>query len=298
MLVSLAFTGFGGRAIAETTGEIERRLDDLSEQAGANAARQSRLAGRIGELRSERVRLEAQLASAQARAEESGAELEKMAITAYKTGGESYLASQLTAFDGEADDFITRQAYISRLTSRIRRVTNESSDAAHDTEIALADIDSVEAEESAQLDDLIAAESDLEAALAQQRRLYEQSLAPPPPPPPARQSSVTDSPTTAGSSGTVSAPPRTTPPRPVAPGPPTSDSITAHLARIAMCESGGNPRAVSASGQYRGKYQFSYATWAAVGGSGDPAAAPESEQDMRARMLYERSGPGQWPRCQ
>lgn len=69
------------------------------------------------------------------------------------------------------------------------------------------------------------------------------------------------------------------------------------LQAIARCESGGNPRAVSANGTYRGKYQFSTATWAAVGGQGDPAAAPEAEQDRRAAMLYARSGPGQWPVC-
>jgi hypothetical protein len=48
---------------------------------------------------------------------------------------------------------------------------------------------------------------------------------------------------------------------------------------------------------YHGKYQFSVATWAAVGGSGLPSQAPEAEQDMRAALLYERSGPGQWPVC-
>ena len=76
-----------------------------------------------------------------------------------------------------------------------------------------------------------------------------------------------------------------------------SVSVPPQLEAIAACESGGNPTAVSASGAYRGKYQFSYATWAAVGGSGDPAAAPETEQDYRAALLYERSGPGQWPVC-
>ena len=74
-------------------------------------------------------------------------------------------------------------------------------------------------------------------------------------------------------------------------------AVPAHLHAIAACESGGNPRAVSADGTYRGKYQFSYATWAAVGGSGDPAAASEAEQDMRAAMLYARAGAGQWPVC-
>jgi hypothetical protein len=73
--------------------------------------------------------------------------------------------------------------------------------------------------------------------------------------------------------------------------------VPAHLQAIAACESGGNPRAVSADGTYRGKYQFSYATWAAVGGAGDPAAASEAEQDTRAALLYARAGAGQWPRC-
>jgi hypothetical protein len=71
----------------------------------------------------------------------------------------------------------------------------------------------------------------------------------------------------------------------------------ATLQSIAQCESGGNPSAVSPGGQYRGKYQFSYATWQAMGGSGDPAAAPESVQDAMAAKLYAASGPGQWPVC-
>ncbi len=71
----------------------------------------------------------------------------------------------------------------------------------------------------------------------------------------------------------------------------------AHLRSIAQCESGGNPQAVSPSGAYRGKYQFDYQTWASVGGSGDPAAAPEWEQDKRAMMLYARRGAQPWPVC-
>jgi lysozyme family protein len=69
------------------------------------------------------------------------------------------------------------------------------------------------------------------------------------------------------------------------------------LERIARCESGGNPRAVSPDGRYRGKYQFSRATWRALGGKGDPAKAPEGEQDRRARALYEREGTRPWPSC-
>ena len=65
-------------------------------------------------------------------------------------------------------------------------------------------------------------------------------------------------------------------------------------AALAKCESGGRPDAVSASGKYRGLYQFSLSTWASVGGTGDPAAASVAEQTMRAQMLYARSGAGQW----
>lgn len=71
----------------------------------------------------------------------------------------------------------------------------------------------------------------------------------------------------------------------------------ATLESIASCESGGDPTAVSSGGSYRGKYQFDYGTWESVGGHGDPAAAPEAEQDYRAALLYERSGSSPWPVC-
>jgi len=69
------------------------------------------------------------------------------------------------------------------------------------------------------------------------------------------------------------------------------------LDAIAGCESGGDPGAVSSDGTYRGKYQFDAGTWASMGGSGDPAAAPEAEQDMRAAMLYAQAGSSPWPVC-
>jgi len=81
---------------------------------------------------------------------------------------------------------------------------------------------------------------------------------------------------------------------------PTPESLgvsSATLEPIAACESGGDPAAVSADGTYRGKYQFDYGTWASVGGSGDPAGAPEDEQDYRAAMLYAQSGSSPWPIC-
>jgi peptidoglycan hydrolase-like protein with peptidoglycan-binding domain len=69
------------------------------------------------------------------------------------------------------------------------------------------------------------------------------------------------------------------------------------LRRIAQCESGGNPQAVSPGGRYRGKYQFSHSTWRALGGKGDAADAPEWEQDLRALRLYRKHGTTPWPSC-
>ena len=71
----------------------------------------------------------------------------------------------------------------------------------------------------------------------------------------------------------------------------------ATLDSIGACESGGDPTAVSSDGSYRGKYQFDFGTWESVGGSGDPAAAPEQEQDYRAALLYAQSGSSPWPVC-
>lgn len=68
-------------------------------------------------------------------------------------------------------------------------------------------------------------------------------------------------------------------------------------ARLRQCESGNN-YANKSNPTYRGAYQFSYQTWRAVGGSGDPADAPPAEQDMRAQMLAQRANPyTQWPVC-
>ena len=71
----------------------------------------------------------------------------------------------------------------------------------------------------------------------------------------------------------------------------------ATLEGIAACESGGDPTALSSDGSYRGKYQFDFGTWESVGGSGDPAAAPEAEQDYRAALLYAQAGSSPWPVC-
>jgi peptidoglycan hydrolase-like protein with peptidoglycan-binding domain len=75
------------------------------------------------------------------------------------------------------------------------------------------------------------------------------------------------------------------------------DDVAAVMAKIADCESGSNPTAVSPSGTYRGKYQFSQETWESLGATGDPAVADETVQDMYAAGLYQQRGLEPWPAC-
>ena len=70
-----------------------------------------------------------------------------------------------------------------------------------------------------------------------------------------------------------------------------------HLRGIAWCESKNDPHAIGGGGAYRGMYQFSFSTWAVVGGSGDPAVASRWEQTWRAWLLLSRHGAGHWPIC-
>lgn len=77
-------------------------------------------------------------------------------------------------------------------------------------------------------------------------------------------------------------------------------SVRSHLRRIAQCESGGDHRAISPSGQYRGLLQFSVATWRWVSGRyEDPAAQTRWRQWAMGVRLYTMrgGGPGHWPVC-
>lgn len=73
----------------------------------------------------------------------------------------------------------------------------------------------------------------------------------------------------------------------------TNSSVDEHLKVIMQRESGGNPRAVNPNGHY-GLFQFSPQTWAAVGGTGNPADASVDEQWKRARILYTQHGAQHW----
>ena len=96
-----------------------------------------------------------------------------------------------------------------------------------------------------------------------------------------------------GGTGVGTAPPLRAPERASADPAPATVTLDA----IAHCESRGDPTAVSQDGVYRGKYQFDMATWQSVGGTGDPARAPEREQDRRAQVLAADRGTAPWPTC-
>lgn len=78
---------------------------------------------------------------------------------------------------------------------------------------------------------------------------------------------------------------------------PTGGPSASQWAALRKCESSGNYGAVSASGKYRGAYQFDYGTWDNYGPAGDPAAASPAEQDARAKALYADRGHRPWPKC-
>ncbi len=80
-------------------------------------------------------------------------------------------------------------------------------------------------------------------------------------------------------------------------GPDAAQPTGGYLARIRACESGGDYSARSASGRFGGAYQFDRATFASVGGSGDPATASPAEQDRAAARLYSQRGAQPWPNC-
>lgn len=70
--------------------------------------------------------------------------------------------------------------------------------------------------------------------------------------------------------------------------------------KIAQCESGGNSRAVSPNGLYRGLYQISASTWAAYGGTSyaaRPDLASPSQQLAVAQKIQQGQGWNAWPTC-
>lgn len=177
------------------------------------------------------------------------------------------------------------------LSDRIELLEREIAEA----EIALIQANAVEADAERALG---AAQS----TAAEQQRAADEAAA--------RESASAQASTASQSSITPATEPQAPAPStaPVEPTPPAQPAVNlpeapaggpteAQWAQLRQCESSGNYQIVSASGRYRGAYQFSVATWQTVGGTGDPAAASPAEQDLRAKILYSRSGWRAWPHC-
>ena len=67
-------------------------------------------------------------------------------------------------------------------------------------------------------------------------------------------------------------------------------------AKLAQCESGGNPATNTGNGFY-GMYQFTLETWQSLGGTGYPHEADAATQTEMAKKLQAKAGWGQWPGC-
>ncbi|MHB1711527.1 MAG: transglycosylase family protein, partial [Acidimicrobiales bacterium] len=83
---------------------------------------------------------------------------------------------------------------------------------------------------------------------------------------------------------------------PVASEPAPTSPAGGVWAELRQCESSGNYGENSGNGYY-GAYQFSLATWEAIGYSGLPSNAAPSVQDQAAMQLQAQRGWGQWPQC-
>jgi hypothetical protein len=68
-------------------------------------------------------------------------------------------------------------------------------------------------------------------------------------------------------------------------------------ARLARCESGGNPRAVGGRGKFFGAFQFTLQTWHGMGMAGNPIDYSYADQLATAKRLQARSGWRNWPVC-
>lgn len=76
----------------------------------------------------------------------------------------------------------------------------------------------------------------------------------------------------------------------------SSTTVSGVWAKLAQCESGGVATLNTGNGYY-GLYQFSLATWRAMGGTGLPSQASAAEQTRLAQKLQAQACWGQWPAC-
>jgi peptidoglycan hydrolase CwlO-like protein len=302
-------------ATRERIRTLEAEVQRIDESAAAAADAHAAAMRRADELRDRIARATSDLAEARRAHAVSVQRLSDRVVALYRTGEPSLVEIVLSS--GDLSDALDARQALEQISTNDRRIVEQlagtrdrlsalraelqESRAGVEASVAeraarLSELEGLIADRRAVLDDaqaeldrlILAEERRRDAAAARERaadaaaageRQAERELL--------RRAEPADPPSPA-----APAPAAAADPAPAAPG-----GAAEHLARIAQCESGGDPRAVSASGLYRGKYQFAVATWQSLGGVGDPAAASETEQDRLAMLLYARSGPAPWPVC-
>ncbi|MCZ7630743.1 MAG: transglycosylase family protein [Microthrixaceae bacterium] len=303
----------------DATPSVATARTRLAAATDARAAAEARLAdarGRQAAIKAELESLSESAASITEDLADARSQVREYAVAAYIDGGRGALAA--AALDP------TERAEVAWHTRLVGSTTADAAEAVDrfNTLKALNDparvaaagrLDAVNEEVTAAFNDAVQAaahERDAEAALAEatsaaaaraaeqaSRAAAERAAAEAAVASPSRVSRPAGSP----SNLTASPPPLSRATNALPSGTPGAGSPTAAesatLARIRRCESGGNYGIVSASGLYRGAYQFDRRTWSGVGGSGDPAAASQAEQDYRALLLLRQRGTRPWPNC-
>jgi hypothetical protein len=298
-----------------------------SELSTATAARQQADA-RVADLEAEEAAVLAELerlgdvdASLTEELAEARRALREYAVAAYIDGGQSdvYRATlsieQAQALAWQSDLLSGQSMSASDTAARYQELKDANSPAQL---AAAAELDKVRADlQEARYDAIQTAafERDAEARLAtaqeaarraeQERRDAERAAAASAAAAAAAERSTTAPSSSGGASGAAAPAAPAAAPAPAPSGAPSappgqgnpSAAESATLAKIRWCESRNNYSIVSASGRYRGAYQFDRTTWGGVGGSGDPAAASPAEQDYRALLLLRMRGTRPWPRC-
>jgi hypothetical protein len=292
-------------------------VDAASQLASARAIREQ-ADNRLAQLQIQRTQLRARLASGSSRTSALAADMasarqaaRQSAVNAYVTGGDgSGLAAMLTS--GRATDMSAKTAIISSqarsaidAAEHYRNLRDRSSQSVGDLGQQMDSLNQQISDATSDAEQASALEADAERAVEQAEAARQQAAARLTAERTAAQAAAAESPAPPKASKPARAAGRATTTTTLASSPgagttttvPQSSGSNDMWAALRKCESGGNYSAVSASGRYRGAYQFDQQTWESVGGSGDPAAAPPAEQDYRAKLLYQRRGPRAWPQC-
>jgi hypothetical protein len=310
--VTLSLVGPASGA-TDPVGSARSELEAATAARREADARVLELQAREAEVQADVQRLGEVDASLTEELAEARRALREYAVAAYIDGGQSdVFRSTLSVEQAQAlawqSDLLSGQSLSARDTAdRYQELKEANSPARLE---AAAELDQVRSDlQEARYDAIQTAafERDAEARLAaareaaqraeQERRTAERAAAADA----AAAARSTVAPSTTSGARSTAAPAASAPagvPSSSAPGqgnPTPAESAT--LAKIRWCESRNNYSIVSASGRYRGAYQFDVTTWRGVGGSGDPAAASPAEQDYRALLLLRLRGTRPWPRC-